>query len=119
MANPSRGQVPLVAGGKEYRLSYGINALCELEDAFGKSVQKIVDEDLSDENDIRMSSVRKVIWAGLIDSEPDITEKEAGNIVDLAKIPVCMEAVSKAFALAFPEVKGPRNPPKPRRKAVG
>lgn len=114
MANPSRGQVPLIAGDKEYRISYGVNALCELEDAFGKSVQKIVDEDLSDDKNVRMSSVRKVIWAGLIDSEPDITVIEAGNIADLATIPVCMEAISKAFALAFPEAKGPKNPRKPR-----
>ncbi|NSX92651.1 GTA-gp10 family protein [Agrobacterium tumefaciens] len=114
MANPHRGHVPLQAGDREYRISYGINSLCELEEAFGKSIQKIIDEDISDGKDIRMSSVRKIVWAGLIDQDSDMTLKDAGDIADLAGIPACMAAIGKAFALAFPEAKGGRNPRKPR-----
>ncbi|NWJ24771.1 hypothetical protein [Rhizobium sp. RM] len=109
MANPNLGQVHLQAGDEEYRISFGINALCELEDVFGKSVQKIVEEDLNGD-DITMKAVRNVVWAGLLDQHPEITVKEAGNVVSKAGMQNCMDAISKAFALAFPEAKGSKNP---------
>ncbi len=109
MANAHLGQVALTAGDKEYRVSYGVNALCELEEAFDKSVQKIVDQDLNGAN-VSMRAVRRVVWAGLIDQHPEITLKEAGAIADSAGVQACMDAISAAFKLAFPEAKGPKNP---------
>jgi hypothetical protein len=108
MANSSRGSVALQAGDMAYTVSFSVNALCELEDAFGVTVQKIgaiFDKEAS------MKDVRKLARCALSDHHPAITDKEAGKVVTDAGLPVFMDAVQKAFQLAFPEVKDKANPP--------
>lgn len=102
MANPHRGQVALNAGGRDYNVSYSINALCELEDVLGQPVAKIA-ASMNDPENVRMSAVRALVWAGLQDHHPEVTLREAGQIASEASIPVCMEAIGKAFQAAFPE----------------
>jgi hypothetical protein len=109
MANPQRGQVSLVAGDTTYMLSFSVNALCELEEAMDMPVAKIADS-LNDAGNVRMSTIRVVVWAALRDHHDAVTVKDAGRIVTEAGIPVAMEAVGKAFALAFPEAQEPKNP---------
>lgn len=105
MVNPARGSVALQAGDTAYTMSFSVNALCELEEAFGLPVQKIGSL-FGDGDNIKMTDVRKLVWCGLHDHHPDLTEKQAGEVASLAGIPICMEAVSKAFQLAFPEAPG-------------
>ena len=70
MANPHRGEVTLDTSERTYKLSFSVNALCELEDALGKSVMEVVDE-LNATSDgparISMKTLRVLIWAALID----------------------------------------------------
>lgn len=109
MANSRRGSVALQAGDAAYMVSFSVNALCELEDAFGVSVQNIgaiFDKDAS------MKDVRKLARCALSDNHPEVTDKEAGQIVTDAGLPIFMETVQKAFQLTFPEAKGNANPPK-------
>jgi hypothetical protein len=109
MANSQRGSVALQAGDTAFTVSFSVNALCELEDAFQVPVQKLGDL-FSAETSIK--DVRKLVRCALSDHHPDITEKEAGQVITDAGIPACMDAVQKAFKLAFPEVKDQANPPK-------
>lgn len=102
MANPHRGSVAIQVGDRAYTLAFTVNALCELEDVLGKPVAKIADG-LSDPNNVRMSTVRALLWAGLQDHHPGTDLKAAGLIASEAGIPVVMEAIGKAFSLAFPE----------------
>ena len=111
MANASRGSVALQAGDTAYTLSFSINALCELEDVFGMppaQVGKLFD----DETKTSMKDVRKLIMVGLHDHHPELDEKQAGTIGTQAGMNVTMEAIGKAFALAFPEAPETANPPK-------
>lgn len=118
MANSARGSVALQVGDKAYTLSYSVNAICELEDHFeGKPVAQIA-ETMNDQASVPMSTVRAVIWAGLIDHHPELTLKDAGNVASEAGIPACMNAVGRAFALAFPDApKGAK--PRPRKAVNG
>lgn len=114
MTNSSRGSVALQAADKAYKVSFSVNALCELEDAFGVSVQQIgaiFDKDAS------MKDVRKLARCALSDHHPEITEKDAGLVVTEAGLPVFMDAVQKAFQITFPEAKGTGNPPKAKASA--
>lgn len=111
MANPHRGEVALKVGDLEYKLSFSINAICELEDALDMPVAQVA-ERMKDAGNLRMSLVRTVVWAALGDHQEGITAKEAGRIVTEAGIPAVMEAIGKAFSLAFPEVEGKGNPRK-------
>ena len=115
MANPHRGSVALQAGDHAYTLSYSVNAICELEDHLGMPVAKIVNL-MKDEENIRMATVRALIWGALRDHHEDIGLKGAGEIATTAGISACMEKVGKAFELAFPsEAKGKPRPPRAAR----
>lgn len=116
MANSNRGEVVLPVGGLEYKLSFSINAICELEDALNMPVAKIADG-LNDAGNVRMSTIRTVVWAALRDHHEEVTVKEAGQIATDAGIPAVMSAIGQTFALAFPEVKGKANPQRAARRA--
>lgn len=114
MANPHRGEVALTVGDREYKLSFSVNALCELEDALALPVAKIVNL-LNDPENIRLSTVRTIIWASMRDHHEDVSVKDAGTIATEAGIPAVMEKIGAAMQLAFPdapEAKGKANPPK-------
>lgn len=119
MANPHRGEVAISVGDREYKLSFSVNAICELEDALDMPVSKIADS-LNDAAGVRMSMVRTVVWAALRDHHEEVTVKEAGQIATDAGIPAVMEAIGRAFTLAFPdgsEAKGKANPQKAAKRA--
>lgn len=116
MANPNRGEVALPVGDREYRLSFSINAICELEEALNMPVSKIADG-MNDAGSIRMSMIRTVVWAALQDHHDGVSVKEAGQIASEAGIPAVMEAIGKAFALAFPEAEDKANPRKAAKRA--
>lgn len=111
MANPYRGSVALQVGDRAYTLSFSVNAICDLEDALGQPVAKIA-AGLNDPENVRMSTVRVIIWAALRDHHGEIDLKGAGEIATEAGIPACMEAIGKAFNLAFPEAKEAARPQK-------
>jgi hypothetical protein len=102
MANPHRGHVALVAGDVSYTLSFSVNALCELEDNIGLPIARIADE-LNDAENVRLSRVRAVLWAALLDHHPGMDLKTAGKIATEAGLPVCMDKIGEAFRLAFPD----------------
>lgn len=103
MANPHRGHIDLTAGEAVYRLSFSINALCELEDATGKSVNELVNE-MNSPNP-RLSMIRTLLWGALRDHHEEVTLREAGEIAGEAGMQQTGEAVGKAFELAFPAAK--------------
>src|SRR5690606_29421084 len=102
MANPHRGSVALQAGDQAFTLSFSVNALCELEDLLNMPDSKIATT-MNDPNSVRMSTVRALICGALRDHHPETDLQAAGDIASAAGIPACMEAVGKAFQLAFPQ----------------
>lgn len=101
MANPHRGEVAFSAGGKDYKLSFSANALCELEDALDLSIHQIA-ERLGGLN-IRIKYVRAALWAGLTDHQPGITIKEAGTILGEINVARAIELITEAFTRSHPE----------------
>jgi len=113
MANPNRGGVAVSVGDDEWTLSFSVNALCELEDHLGKPVPQIVDA-LGDPANLRITDVRALVWAALLDHHGDISLKEAGAVAARIGVLPCLEKVGKALEIAFPTKAG-KNP----RKAKG
>lgn len=102
MSNPTRGTVSFQALDRTYVLEYGVNALCELEDAFGCDVSEIGKKL---KGNFGLKSIRTMLWAGLQDhpenGAPD--EAAAGHIMDDLGILEAGQKVGEAFKLAFPE----------------
>jgi hypothetical protein len=109
MANPHRGEVALTVGDKAYTLSFGINAMCELEALLKRSIVEVALElemVATAPTTLRMSTIRAVTWAALRDHHPSITEHEAGEIVGEAGFAKVMEVVLQAIHAAFPASAG-------------
>lgn len=100
MANAERGETRLSAGGREYVLRYTINSLCELEDALGQGFNTIAAM-MADPEKLRLKTLRAVVWAGLLDKQPEATAPLAGEIIGEIGTPAAMAAVAQAFSNAF------------------
>ncbi|WP_421930131.1 hypothetical protein [Nitratireductor rhodophyticola] len=118
MANVHRGGVTLKAGEKSYTLSFSINAMCELEDSFGKPVMEVIEDfQMMGANGAAPSikTVRTLIWAALIDHHPEMSVEDAGRITLDVDVNTVMEKVGLALQRAFPSQEGEQgkaNPPK-------
>lgn len=118
MANPHRGEVSLADGDRILKLSFSVNALCELEDHLDEPVA-VTAERLKSPETVRMKTVRALVWASLLDHQPETTPAEAGQIASRVGIAVAMEKIGEAFAQAFPAPGSSPNPPKaPGAKAA-
>lgn len=117
MANREKGEVSLAAGDKTYTLRLSINALCELEDAFGKPVAEIV-KMLQASDGVRISHLREIVQAALSDHHDGLTLKEVGSIMSDAGVDRIGAVLGELFAATFPSGKGDsrgkpeKNPPK-------
>ena len=116
MANPHKGEVELKAGDKRYILRFSIDAICALEEATGKSFPVLAVE-MSDPAKFTVSLVRQILFAGLTTEHPDITLREAGEIIlEAGGLIEVMGKVGEAFELAFP-AKEARGTPRPPNRA--
>lgn len=112
MANRSKGEVSFEANGQSYTMRFSANALCELEDALDMGVTAVAIQMSSPEN-LRMRTVRAVLWAGLRDHHPNITQQEAGELVMEITFPKALELIGKAFEIAFHQEPVKVRPQKP------
>ena len=112
MGNPERGEVRITVDGTDYLLRYTTNAIVALETETGERaipfMKRFADQDVG------MADVRVIVWAGLLDHQPDTTLEDAGAVIDAAR----REGVSlvgpvmEAFGLALAEMTV-GNPPRP------
>jgi len=120
MANPHLGEVPLDIDGTTYKISLSLNAMCELEEEFGRPLLAVI-SDLeaaqADPTKLEVKTLRALVWGALQDHHPEISIKEAGILAGRAGLPVIMGKLMEAIQLAFPAVTGGKsaNP----RKAKG
>lgn len=128
MPNIHRGETAeFVVNNKTYALRFSMNALCELENAFGRGIIDIIEEmrvwspadgpdgqpiEETEEqrtarvNRIRLSFVRTLFWAGLRERHPQVTLADAGELIsDMGGLLVAMERIAAAFAAALPEAR--------------
>ncbi len=117
MANPHKGEVELKAGDETYVLRYSIDAICDLEERLGKSFPVLASE-MADPTKFSVGLVRNVLHAGLCEKHPDISVKQAGELIlSAGGLIAVMEKVSAAFAAAFPKSEASGTPrPQNRRQ---
>ncbi|MCK1541448.1 hypothetical protein IVB12_05505 [Bradyrhizobium sp. 179] len=122
MANPHKGEVEIVADDRTYTLQYSIDALCSMEAALGKNFTAIAAE-MSSPSRISVSMVRQLLYSGLQERHPELTLKEAGELIPAAGgMLKVMTKVTEAISVAFPEAKKDSKPgPQqgPRRAGTG
>lgn len=96
-----------VLNGEPAFFRFGGNALAELEGVLGMTQNEIFQLATKQELSIRLT--RAMLWAALLHETPDLTIKEAGEILDpymqdQAGFQELTLALADAFILAFPKV---------------
>lgn len=64
----------LSIGDVTFELEYTVNSVCDLEELMGKGVAEILSVG-------GFSSVRALLWCGLIEKMPGLTISKAGNLL--------------------------------------
>ncbi|AOW22232.1 hypothetical protein AVM11_08805 [Sphingomonas melonis TY] len=119
-ANSQRGQLGFevdIEGQREpqrWTMSFGTNALCAIEDTFQLTDITGLEGILKSNPSLR--TIRTLFRLGLTDCHPDMTDMEAGLLIDrIGGLEPSLELVSRAIEQAFPEAAGsgaggPRKP---------
>jgi len=92
--------VVLRAGEQVWRFRFGNNALAELEGMLGLSLPQLGKRLAAGEAGFR--ELRALVWAGLLHEQPDITLRQAGEVMDAAGLEAAVDAAVRAFTAAFP-----------------
>jgi len=119
MANPEKGEVDFEVDGKRYILSYSVNAICALEEKTGKSVLQI-QQDIGrwarNRAEMKISTVRTLFWAGLLDHQKTTTIEEAGVLMqDAGGLVVIFTLVMQAMTRSQPPADGMKDT-RPRKR---
>jgi len=85
--------------GVERSVKFTLNAMAELEDRYG-SVNEAFRK-LEEENSVK--ALRCVLWAGFLEDEPEITERQVGSLIDLAYMDELMQTLGQAFERDMPD----------------
>lgn len=84
--------------GVERTIKFTLNAMAELEDRYGS-----VDEAFRQLDNNSIKAVRCILWAGLIHEDPDLTEQQVGNLIDIQYMQELMASLGEAFDADMPE----------------
>lgn len=118
MANPHRGEVELHAGDKTYIMRMSINAIVEIENHFDLGINKVAAK-LSDVDGMRIGTLRTIIRLALKEHHPELSDKDAGEIIQSVGFAATSEAIQKAMQAAFPEAKADSPPPVTKQNGTG
>ena len=83
--------------GVERTIKFTLNAMAELEDRYGS-----VDEAFKQLDNNSIKAVRCILWAGLTHEDPDLTEQQVGNLIDIQYMQDLMASLGSAFDADMP-----------------
>lgn len=87
-----------LADGKEYELRFTLNAMAELEERYGE-----VDKAFAAMDQGSFKAIRFVLWAGLHDQHPELTENHVGALIDVASMQDLMQQLNDGLAQDLPD----------------
>lgn len=92
--------------GVERTLRFTLNAMAELEDRYGS-----VDTAFAKLDEGSIKAVRFILWAGLMHEDPNLTEQQVGNLIDVQYLQELMNSVETALDSDLPEQEAPAKLP--------
>ena len=106
----------ITVNGIEYKIEFGMNAVCALEDELNRSVSEIGASLIK--GNARMATHRAILWAGLLASKRGITISVAGDILDAAgeDYLAVMNEVGEELAFSLTQRLAPAKASEPEKK---
>ena len=80
--------------------------MAELEERYGD-----VDSAFAAMDKGSFKAIRCVLWAGLQDQHPDLTEQQVGALIDVASMQDIMAQLNQGISQDLPEAKGEQSIP--------
>lgn len=71
-----------LSDGKERELRFSLNAFALLEEKYGN-----IEVAMEAMETGSIKAIRYMLWAGFVDSDPDLTELQVGNLIDIKQLP--------------------------------
>lgn len=109
-SSPIKTDFPITLGGKEFTLTYPIEALWAYEDATGETLlgetrtkEEILAEFEAKTARQRMERVIQLLWSGLITHHPDLTVKQVRSLIFLRDLPSIEPQVVAALQASMPQ----------------
>jgi len=90
--------------GVEREVRFTLNAMAELEERYGS-----VDAAFKAMDEGSIKAVRFVLWAGLMEASPELTEMQVGSLIDMQLINEIMESISGALGEDMPDTDNATN----------
>ncbi|WP_230769764.1 hypothetical protein [Sphingomonas sp. Leaf4] len=118
--NARRGHLGIELGDRKLTFAFSTNALCAVEEAFDLPDITKLDTVLGDSPSLR--TIRTLFRIGLTDCQPDMTDDEAGDIMEeVGGLEPSLKLIMSAISIAFPEAKpgGTANPLKGPKSGRG
>lgn len=107
MSNPLRGEITLTGeSGKAYPIRLGTNALARMQEAFNEPTIKSLLNRLGKElkgGDFSLIELRRLVQASSI---ADITETEAGDLIDDCGLNDTLKAITESLSTSINPRKG-------------
>lgn len=83
--------------GVEREICFTLNAMAELEERYGS-----VDNAFAALNTGSVKAVRCLLWAGMIDTDENLTEQQVGKLIDIACLNRIMDDLNAAMEEDMP-----------------
>lgn len=88
----------------EYTLTLNVNALCDLEEAFGvDDVNEVLAKLALLQERPSLRTLRTIFAVAMRQEHPEVTERDAGNLISEFGIDKASEVLGEAIAQAFPD----------------
>jgi len=99
MAEPTKGEFPVtMADGRKITLAFDVNAFIDIGDQLGMGVPDVIKALGDKDNPPGLKFQRAVMWGGLQKHHPEMTIRDAGEILVEAS-----EAMQKSIDAAMPK----------------
>lgn len=98
MSGTHRGDVRFEADGTPYTLRFDFNALCALEAELGGDIASLAAGGAA-----KAATLRTMVRIGLARHHGDMTDAQAGDVIDGVGLAAMTDFVGRAFEAAFPE----------------
>lgn len=99
LSNVRRAPIKIIlSDGKERELVYTLNSFACLEDKYGN-----VEDAMKAMESGSIKAVRSILWAGLVDQDPDLTEITLGSLIRMEDLPAIVDKLNAAMMMDLPE----------------
>lgn len=111
MANPVKGEVQFMFGGRRRTFRIGMNQVCSLERALGMSIATVLDA----KRVMHLADLREILYHGLLADDPSLTLEDVGDMIEVhpdpsAIGPMIRESMQAAMPHIFQKKPGGASP---------